>query len=475
LIIADILRNAAERFGDRLCVSCEGETLTYGQLGQVAHAYAAYFQQAGLHAGECAILVAQNGPQFLAAYFGLHLAGIIPAPVGPSWKAAEIHTAATLVGTHTVVVDEHSQSLAQTNTPDLNFLVLPRNTHGMNHSAVAQASENELAHVRFTSGTTATPKAVALSHQNLTWRLDNEGSHCGSDDRFLCCVAFPYRIMKLLMALHVGAEIHAIRSFRLQSLCDALQTAAPTWLWVTPAVCGILEQKIDRPAIFASVRGMASAGAYLPIAVQERFQNKFNINIYQHYGLSEAMDVTEMPAGLTPVLGSVGRACQGITVTTAAATAADTDAEIVVQGPNVMMGYIDTDTDGRRQITPVPCRQLHTGDLGYLDANGFLFLTGREKAFINVDGRKVAPQEIEAVICSCPGVCTAAVAAEPDELRGEVPVAWVVTNADNHWQQACLQRYCLERLANYKVPRKFYFVDQLPHLDSGKFKAMAKL
>lgn len=463
--ISEMFVDSCSRFPEKTVLVWEDGEITYHQLYQMTVFNALRFKKAGIRPGDHVLLYAANGPEFLAGYFALQFIGALPAPTNPSWKLAEIEKACSAINCPHIVTtaagfEELSDKLSGVKVIPILF--------GEQNGERLELYPKQLddpTQIRFTSGTTGDFKGVLLSQRNILWRCLSPGTHYTKGDVFLCPIAFPFRIVKVMTAISLGACIVSMKAFSIKSIAAILRSRKITWIWASPAVYSTMTDVLERDAI-RSVRGVSSLGAYLPVNIQERFQDHFGVNIYQQYGLSEGMEAVENPVGPVPRMGSPGRPCEGVRLFID--SSGGDEGEIVFAGPNVMIGYISRGPDGMLCVDTLKDGLLRTGDIGRLDEEGYLYVTGRQKRLINVDGLKVSPYEIEDTIYKFPGVGMVKVLGVPDHIRGEVPIAYIVMKNRSEVDRAMLRKHCMERLSNYKVPKDLHFVDEIPIYSNGK-------
>ena len=218
-----------------------------------------------------------------------------------------------------------------------------------------------------------------------------------------------------------------------------------------------------------SVRFPISGGEPLPLAVAEAFEKRFGVPIFEGYGQTEAAPVISLNVPGQRKLGSVGMALPGVEIAIwddeKRPVATDVVGEIMVRGPNVMQGYYNLPEETARTISR---EWLHTGDLGKVDAEGFVTITGRKKDLIISAGENIYPREIEEVLAQHPKVKDVAVIGVPDEARGEVPKAFVIPREGMIVDDKELRLFCRENLAGYKVPKYIDVVPDLPRTPTGK-------
>ena len=219
----------------------------------------------------------------------------------------------------------------------------------------------------------------------------------------------------------------------------------------------------------SSVRFPISGGEPLPLAVIDAFEKRFNVPIFEGYGQTEAAPVVTLNTPGQRKIGTIGRALPNVEI----AIWDDQNhvlptgqvGEIMVRGRNVMEGYHHLPEETAKTISD---GWLHTGDLGQLDEDGFITITGRKKDLIISAGENIYPREIEEALAQHPGVKEVAVIGVKDEVRGEVPKAFVIAREGEKLDEKELRSFCRETLANYKVPKYFEIVPDLPRTPTGK-------
>jgi long-chain acyl-CoA synthetase len=325
----------------------------------------------------------------------------------------------------------------------------------------------------YTSGTTGKPKGVILTHDNLLANVEScrRAGDFDSRDGFLCLLPFfhTYAITgTFLLPLLSGSKMVLVDRFHPLKVLGLIQQHKISVFLAIPSMYRVLaaaEGNFD----FSSVRFPISGGEPMPNAVAEAFEKRFNVPIYEGYGQTEAAPVVTLnrPGARKP--GTIGPAVPGVEV----AIWDDQDrvlpvgevGEIMVRGRNVMQGYHRLPEETARTITG---GWLHTGDLGKLDEDGFVTITGRKKELIISAGENIYPREIEDALAQHPKVKEVAVIGIKDEVRGEVPKAFVIAHEGATLDEKELRAFCRENLANYKVPKYFELVPDLPRTPTGK-------
>lgn len=341
------------------------------------------------------------------------------------------------------------------------------------------------AFILLTSGTAARPKMVPLTHRNVCLSAANAGRVLSltSHDRLLNVLPLFHAhglISGLLTALAAGSSVICTEGFDATSFFGWMRELQPTWYTAVPTIHRALltaaESDPDR-ARSSSLRVIRSASASLAPAILEGLEATFGVPVLETYGMTEAASqIAANPFELRKI-GSVGRAAGpeiAIMDETGRTLASGAHGEIMLRGPNMSRGYYNDDA-----ATQAAFRDgwFRTGDLGYLDADSYLFIVGRIKDVINRGGQKISPLEVEEVLLSHPAVLEAGVFAVPHEKLGENVAAVVVLRQNSDATSDQLRQFARKRLAAYKVPSLIRSVAALPKGGSGKVKrnALAEL
>ncbi|WGD50779.1 amino acid adenylation domain-containing protein [Bradyrhizobium sp. CB1650] len=337
------------------------------------------------------------------------------------------------------------------------------------------------AFILLTSGTAALPKMVPLTHRNVCLSADNAGRVLSltAQDRLLNVLPLFHAhglISGLLTALAAGSSVICTNGFDAASFFGWMRALQPTWYTAVPtihrALLTVAEADPDR-ARSSSLRVIRSASASLAPAILEGLETTFGVPVLETYGMTEAASqIAANPFELRKV-GSVGRAAGpeiAIMDEAGRACASGVRGEIMLRGTNMTRGYYNDDA-----ATKAAFRNgwFRTGDLGYLDADGYLFIVGRIKDVINRGGQKVSPLEVEEVLLSHPAVLEAGVFAIPHPKLGENVAAVVVLRPGSDATSDQLRQFARKRLAAYKVPSLIHSVAALPKGASGKVKRNA--
>jgi long-chain acyl-CoA synthetase len=473
-----------------------GSPTTYRELDDLSGRAAAGLRSAGLAPGQVVALQLPNIPQFLIAYFGALKAGLVVLPLNPLLMAPELEyhltdsAAAMLIGfegLHT----EAAKACETTGVPL--YLVsagpgpLPDGTRPVTElisaapldepgGDVVPRSPEDTAVLVYTSGTTGKPKGAELTHFQLYMNCTIAGGLFGarSDDVVLAVLPF-FHVFGLSSVINVfvryGGCLSILPRFSPAAVLDAFEADRCTVIGGVPTMLHALAQVDIAGRDLSALRVAVSGGASLPEDVMRTFEDKYGIEVLEGYGMTEtASSCSFNRPGDRKVL-SIGKPLWGVRMRVADASdqplppGREHVGEILIRGHNVMKGYL-----GRPEATAETLRGgwLHSGDLGYLDEDGFYFIVDRAKDLVIRGGYNVYPREIEEVLYAHPGVLEAAVIGKPDERLGEEVVAVVALREGASTSADDIIAYCRERLAAYKYPREIRFMAELPKGPSGK-------
>jgi long-chain acyl-CoA synthetase len=325
----------------------------------------------------------------------------------------------------------------------------------------------------YTSGTTGRPKGVVLTHDNLVANVEScqQAGEFDYRDGFLCLLPFfhTYAITgTFLLPLLSGSRVVLVDRFQPTKVLNLIQEHKISVFLAIPSMYRVLaatEGDFD----LSSVRFPISGGEPLPTATAEAFEERFKVPIFEGYGQTEAAPVVTLNTPGNHKIGTIGRPLPGVDVAIwdeqNGVLPTGEIGEIMARGRNVMAGYHHQPEETAKTITN---GWLHTGDLGKLDTDGFVTITGRKKDLIISAGENIYPREIEDVLAQHSKVKEVAVIGVKDDVRGEVPKAFVIARDGFSLDEKELRAFCRETLANYKIPKYFEIVADLPRTPTGK-------
>ncbi len=514
-----LLERAARRFPAHNACTLYGKSMTYAHLDDQARRLATALMEMGARKGRCVGLLLPNIPEYLVALQAVWLTGatalqisplMVPEEVGHWLKATDCHIVVTLDLLASAVLGslgnggplEHVvlTSLASRlavwkgllyrieRLRRSGFLRLPQDTrwHSWDHltytsQALAQAAAvdpaEDVAVLAPTGGTTASPKAVMLTHRNLLANAMQLRNWIDGEDGvegvlgvlpFFHCYGLT---VSLLSCWARGSTLHLYPRFDARPVLDVMVSQRPEFVPAVPAMLHALNVQLrTHPADLSFIRGVISGASALTQPVREEFQKYGAHDLVEGYGLTEASPVTHVNlpgAGNHP--GTIGRLLPDtearlVDSETGAEISGSEVGELVVRGPQVMKGYFNNP-----EATAAVLRDgwLFTGDIARRDADGYFTIVDRKRDIIKTSGFLVFPAEVEEVLRSFEGVAEAAVVGLPDEEKGEVVKALVVPR-NGHLDMAALGDYCKLHLGKHKRPRQFEVVKELPKNFLGK-------
>jgi long-chain acyl-CoA synthetase len=338
-------------------------------------------------------------------------------------------------------------------------------------------SANDMAVLMYTSGTSGLPKGVMLTYGNLQSDVDASIEHADLQKKHVFLGVIPlfhaFGMTAMMLApIQLGSPIIYIARFSPMGALQAIRKHNVSLMLGVPSMyAAILRMESARPEDFQRMYAVISGGEPLPAALQAGWRQKFGAPIYEGYGLTETSPVVSLnvPQRVRP--GSVGKPLPDVQLRIvdddARPLGPDQSGEVWIKGPMVMKGYYNLPRETADVLSGDGF--FKTGDLGKMDAEGFLHITGRKKDLIISAGEKVTPREVEETICRHPAIAEAAVVGKKDASRGEVVAAFVVAKPDIAVQPDEIRAFCRDQgLPQFKVPREVYLVAELPRSPTGK-------
>jgi long-chain acyl-CoA synthetase len=511
-----MVRATARRVPDGDAVRYLGGRITHRELDELTDAFAAGLLDAGFAPGQRVALYLQNVPQFVIGLVGTWKAGGIAVSINPMNRERELElllrdsgatvlvclqslhrdvAAAVLAGTdvRTVLTTSEleyrqhddprlfagSERIDAPGTTDLAALL--ERFRGQQPPPVSFTAD-DTAFLTYTSGTTGPPKGAMNTHGNVVFNSQVYRDWCGvGPEDAVLGVAPLFHITGLIghigLALLTGAPLVLFHRFEPSAAVDVIRAERPTFTIgsITVFIALMNAPNADRDAL-ASLTKIWSGGAPIPPASVKAFTAAFGQYIHNAYGLTETTSPSHLvPAGAeAPVDEASGALSVGVPVYGTVVRILDEDGtelppgevgEIVTSGPQVVPGYWNKPEETAKAI---PGGALHTGDVGYMDAEGWFYIVDRKKDQINAGGYKVWPREVEDVLYEHEAVREAAVVGVPDEYRGETVKAFVSLRPGRTADEAELIAFCKARMAAYKYPRRVEFLDEIPKTVTGK-------
>jgi acyl-CoA synthetase (AMP-forming)/AMP-acid ligase II len=468
------LARAAERFGERPAVFAGDRRWSFRDLDGLSNVFARRLASRGVVAGRRVVLMASNRPEFIVAVHAISKLGAAAVLLSPAWKAREVdHALALTAPVHAIADGEAVALLAER----LAVTDLDRGSSaGAEPLQEPGIREHDEAVLVFSSGTTGLPKAVRHTHRSLGHAVRHwvAALGLGPDDRFQ--VATPpshiLGLLNLLAAAEAGASVRLHRRFQLDEL---LQRIASERMTLEMAVAPIALAMANHPNLedydLSSLRFIMWGATPVTPSVAERVTERSGVRWLPGYGASEVPVIACNPVG-DPSRWRLDSA--GLPPPDVELRVADLDSgevlpsgavgEIQVRSPSAMAGYLPE----RATAEAFADGWYRTGDVGWLEPEGWVHITDRSKEMIKVNGFQVAPAEIEAVLHGHPAVVDCAVFGVPDERAGELPVAAVQLDPSRRVPVEELRELVAGSLATYKQLSEVVVVDAIPRLPSGK-------
>jgi len=487
--IAENLERAAHHFADKPAILFEGAAITYRDLRDQVCWAARGLDTLGVGMGDRVALFLPNIPAFPVAYLAIETIGAIAVSINTMLTTEELEHILTDCGATMVFT---TADLLPRLQPLVGRLIKPEGVvvcegaasgyrtlgdlgGGSTERFPARAMDrNNPAAILYTSGTTGRQKGAVLSHGNVVSNMYATGHllRVDPDDRLLLFLPLFHCFgQNFIMntAFNSGASIVMHRRFVQDEILTSIRRDGVTMFFAVPTVYIALLNAGIKPSALSSVRYYFSAAATMPTEVAARWHERFGLPVYEGYGLTETSPFASYNHEWEYRPGSVGTPIEMVEM-----RVVDADdrplgcgewGEILIKGPNVMLGYWN-----HPEETAAALRGgwFHTGDIGYVDEDGYVYLVDRVKDMINAGGFKIWPREVEEVLYRHPAVKECAVVGMPDEIKGESACAVVVLHPGTAASPAELDAYCRDHLATYKVPERFTFAAELPKSSTGK-------
>ncbi len=494
------LQNHARSLSEKPCYIDKTGSWTYSELWTLINACAQHLSISGIGRNDHVILDASNVREFIYIYPALHLVGASVTPIDPNTPDSKVATllqrfADAGQSVHYIPANESNSSSAQLDSPFhtrqlISVAELKVKTETMDLAAVQDVeyslpAPDDISDILFTSGATGTPKGVLLTHKNHIKAVDhiNQFGRISKDDVELLsmplCHSFGLARMRCVLA--AGATLTIIDGVaRLKPFFKAITDYGVTGIGLVPSAWALLRRAtLDKMGQFSNqIRYMEFGSAYMPLDTKLEFQKLLpQTHVFMHYGLTECSRAAFLSFQEDNTkLNSVGQAGPLAEVAIFDAHGNELEAnqggEICVRGDMQMAGYWNDQVSTDEAMFD---DWVRTGDLGFMDDSGYIYLKGRAKELINVGGRKVSPVEVDDQVNILPGIleCACVGVSDPDNMTGEAIIACIVEKFDGSIlsDQDMLNRLRLN-LEFYKLPKQFLRVTSIPKTPTGKIQRL---
>ncbi|NKE08009.1 o-succinylbenzoate--CoA ligase [Mesobacillus selenatarsenatis] len=463
------LKKQAELTPHREALIFEERTYTFSDVFEEAKAYTGKLGTLGLHSGSTAALLFSNQAESVFILYALQMAGIKAVILNNRLTAEELSWQLADCEAEVLVYEDGFDEKVTTITSKIKFLSTAKLKQLEDSEALIleEYDMNSVTTIMYTSGTTGNPKGVMQTYGNHWWSANASALNLGlhEQDKWLCTVPiFHISGYSILMRSQIyGMPIVLHSSFNEKKVIEDIQRYNITIMSVVSTMLRRILDDLGEERLPGAFRCMLLGGGPAPLPLLESCLEK-EIPVFQTYGMTETSSqfATLSPEYSIERLGSAGKALFPNQIRIVDGDGQDVpsgaEGEIIVKGPNVTIGYLNRPDETADKIRE---RWLHTGDIGYIDDDGFLYVLDRRSDLIISGGENIYPAEIEGILLSHPGVADAGVIGAQDEQWGQVPVAFIVKSEPEVSEKDLLD-LCERKLAKYKLPKQIHFVESLP-------------
>jgi len=494
--IREMVEERTRESRDDVYIAFYGREITFGAFDEDANRFANGLKRLGVGKGDIVYVYMNNCPEFLVAAVGAAKIGAIAAPINNWLKADEIKFQLNDSKGKAMAVESAFWPVVDSIKDDCPHLAeiieSGESPAGGNHSYAemieaspaaldpVDISRDDIAFIFYTAGTTGTPKGAQLTHWNVAFEIaglrEAMAEEGDEQERHVALIFLPFfhvnAMMSMMANIYRGLKTAVLKKFSVREFGPAVAEHGCSFFSAVPKVYKILLEARDviQAHDLSSLKYGVCGAAPMPVETIRQFEQVYGVEILEGYGLTEGTVASTLHRrGGVKKIGSIGPALPGQDVRIFNEVDKELPpgevGEIVVQGDNVMVGYLARPEENDRTLRG---GWLHTGDRGYVDEDGFFFIVDREKDMIIKGGENIYPMEIENVISSHPAVHDVAVIGVPDEMAGEEVKAFVVPHIGVKVTEQEIIDFCTERIADFKVPKFVEFVIGLPASAVGK-------
>ena len=478
----DIFFESVRRFSGRPAIIDGDRTLTYAELGEAVESLAAFLASRGVGKGDKVAILLPNSAEFAAAFYASASLGAVLVPINNRCKEDEIRFYVTDSGARVLLTDAALKETAVNAISESGAGVSVIRGEGGDWSpGAAEAGNRAAAEVEpdadaiylYSTGSTGMPKRVARTHHNLAALAENHSDTAGFSDTdrvlFVVPLSHTYAFGNFISSVRGGAASVMLEQFNRNGVLDVLESEAVTIFPAVPVMLDALAGTFtSEDKDLSRLRLAISAGAPLREETFRKFHERFSLYPRQLYGSTETGVISiNLAEDIEKRAASVGRPVNQVIVKVFGDNGEEletgAEGELAVRSPSMTRGY-----DGLPEETEKVFRNGYyfTGDLGKIDAEGYIYITGRRKFFINAGGYKVDPAEVENVLLDMPGITETAVLGVEDKSGREHVKAVLVS--EKPVTAGEVAAYCRGKLADYKIPLAIEFRDTLPRSPAGK-------
>ena len=482
--IAKNLENSARLFPDRPAASEKGRDISYAQLDEAASRIASGLLNAGISPGDRVVLCAPNSSDWIAFYFGVIKTGAVAVTLSDQLKRDELLQLLTQAKARAVYASAEKREAFEELSGDCGIRLLVTDegptalkeltASGDRGFRAVERRRDDTAAILFTGGTTGIPKGAMLSHENINTALYcvvyNERSR--PEDRAVCFLPFNHVFgqMHILNATILSSGcVELMPSFEMDRFLEILGEGRVTKLFAVPTIYVRLLSLKNLKDRLGNVRYCFSAATSMAAEIVRQWKGITDLAIHEAYGMTESASMVTYNHFHRHVIGSVGTPAGTTEVRIMDLEGHEKgigeEGEICILGRNIMKGYLNQPEETQAAFRG---KWFRSGDLGYLDDNGYLFIVDRLKDMIITGGENVYPREIEELLHTRSEVAECAVIGLPDKEWGERVTALMTLKQGMTLDTSELRDYLRKRLSPFKVPKEYQIVEELPKSAAGK-------
>lgn len=507
-LLHDLLARSARRFPDKVALVCDGQRLTYAELDARSNALAHAFVRHGVARGDRVVVFSDNTVQAVISYWGALKANAVVCMVNSQTRVEKLVMMLADCGASALVSDaRHAATFveAAVRSPGLRLVVVsgaldPGRAARLNGrlewdaALAAEAGDapparlnldHDLASIIYSSGTTGEPKAIMLAHRNMLAASASIAAYLEHGDADVVLSVLPlaltYGAYQMIVTFRTGGRLVLERSFAFpaQVLRQMVAEGVTGFAGVPMIYAVLLQTKNIADYDLSHMRYLTNAAAALPVPHLLRIRELMpHVRFFSMYGQTECARISYLP----PEDIERKPASIGVPIANTEFWVIDEHGEraaprqvgeLVVRGAHVMRGYWGRPEATAKKLRPGPIPGefvLHTGDLCWMDEEGYLYFVSRMDDIIKSRGEKVSPREVENALAEIPGVAEAAVIGVPDEMLGQAVKAFIVASAGATLTEKQVKLECEKRLESFMVPKHVVFVTDLPRTSGGKVK-----
>jgi len=469
---------------EKIAVRCRDRELTYSELYRLTDSLGTALRSAGIGRDDHVTVMLPNIPEFVISYMAVIGIGAVVTPVNPSFTSHELRHILTDSDSQCLIIEHENREVYEairaecpqkaviTTGPGGDFTQW---VSSQGRGIVEERDPDDVAVMVYSSGLTGYSMGAMLTqgnllHQSDLLRLCMDGDENDTTLAIIPCFHTFSATGNMLTMLRLGGTVHLMKKLDFRELRHVLIEGGITTISAVPTLFyGLVHHPNLNDIEYSAMRTLVSGGSALSAEIYDAFRGRFHAEIRQGYGITEASPVCSVNRKHAPIKpASIGLPVPGVEARIVDDSGNSLDpnesGNILFKGPNIMKGYYKHPMETAEILQG---GWLHTGDIGYMDEDGYLFITGFKKDMIITSGFNVYSREVTGVLNSLAGITDSAIVGEPDLMRGAVIKAFVV-RSDPSVTEEDVKRFARRRLASYKTPRKVVFVSEIHRDEKGR-------